>query len=100
MKRVYHKRITNIFCYKTYDKRGGKMYKCFSIREELDKYMVLKGFTNNSLADRLGITYQHLSSVRHKKINTSPKLAKRIADALDVEITDIFTIEAKEEVNQ
>lgn len=75
------------------------MYKCFSIRKELDRHMVLKGYTNNSLADHLGITYQHLSGVRHKKTNTSPKLAKRIADALDVEITDIFTIEAKEEVN-
>lgn len=75
------------------------MYKFFSIREELDKHMVLKGFTNNSLADHLGITYQHLSSVRHKKINTSPKLAKRIAETLDVEITDIFTIEINKEVD-
>ncbi|TDM02119.1 XRE family transcriptional regulator [Macrococcus hajekii] len=61
--------------------------------------MTLKGHTNMTLAKTVGVSYQHLSSIRNKKINASPKLAKRIADTLGVEIEEIFTIEAKKEAN-
>ncbi|WP_281290582.1 helix-turn-helix transcriptional regulator [Macrococcus equipercicus] len=57
--------------------------------------MTLKGYTNMTLAEAVGVTYQHLSSIRNRKVNASPKLAKRIADSLGVEIEQIFTIEAK-----
>ncbi|MDJ1153039.1 helix-turn-helix transcriptional regulator [Macrococcus caseolyticus] len=72
------------------------MYKCYSIQNELDKRMALKGFTNSTLATHLNITYQYLSSIRNRKVNASPKLAKRIADALGVEIEDIFEFDKKE----
>ena len=73
------------------------MYKYRSIQNEFDRRMMLLGLSNKELSQKLNITFQHLSSIRHGKVTPSPALAKRISDTLEVSINDIFTIENKKE---
>lgn len=62
----------------------------------LKKAMFLKGYNLSDLSKELGIGISYLSSIIHGKKTPSPKLAKNIADALDVQIEDLFYFEEKE----
>lgn len=62
----------------------------------LKKAMFLKGYNLSDLSKELGIGLSYLSSIIHGKKTPSPKLAKKIADVLDVDIEDIFEFEMKE----
>lgn len=52
-----------------------------------------KGITQQSLSKKLGITYQSL----HSAISGNPKLEtlQNIADALEVDITELFATDGK-----
>lgn len=58
--------------------------------------MFLKGFNLSDLSNKAEISSTYLSQIVNGKKTPSPKLAKKIADSLDVEIEDIFEFEVKE----
>lgn len=62
----------------------------------LKKVMFLKGYNISELANELGIGVSYLSQILNNKKTLSPKLAKKIANTLSVEIQDIFDFEEKE----
>lgn len=60
------------------------------------KAMFLKGYNLSDLSKELGIGISYLSSIANGKKIPSPKLAKNIANTLDVEIKDLFYFEEQE----
>lgn len=60
------------------------------------KAMFLKGYNLSDLSKELGIGISYLSSIANGKKIPSPKLAKSIANTLDVEIKDLFYFEEQE----
>ncbi|VYU20868.1 helix-turn-helix domain-containing protein [Staphylococcus simulans] len=62
----------------------------------LKKAMFLKGFNLSDLAIKTEVSPTYLSQIVNGKKVPSPKLAKKIANALDVEIEEIFEFEVKE----
>lgn len=72
------------------------MYKYYSIKGEIDKRMMIMGYSNGDLAEKVGVTYHHLSKVRSGKVSASTKLVNKISKVLGVEIEDIFKITEKE----
>ncbi|ATQ50754.1 helix-turn-helix domain-containing protein [Staphylococcus epidermidis] len=62
----------------------------------LKKVMFLKGYNISELANELGIGVSYLSQILNNRKTPSPKLAKKIANTLSVEIQDIFDFEEKE----
>lgn len=60
------------------------------------KSMFLKGYNLSDLSKELGIGISYLSSIANGKKIPSPKLAKSIANTLDVEIKDLFYFEEQE----
>lgn len=62
----------------------------------LKKAMFLKGYNLSDLSNKTGVGISYLSQIINHKKTPSPKLAKKIADVLDVDIEDIFEFEMKE----
>lgn len=60
--------------------------------------MFLRGYNLTHLAEQSGISLSYMSSILKDKRKPSPKVAKKIADVLEVEVSDIFIFE-NEEVN-
>lgn len=60
------------------------------------KAMFLKGFNLSDLSKETGVSISYLSSIINGKKTPSPKLAKNIANVLDLDIEDIFEFEIKE----
>ncbi|PTI99137.1 helix-turn-helix transcriptional regulator [Staphylococcus simulans] len=60
------------------------------------KAMFLKGLNLSELSIKTEVSTTYLSQIVNGKKVPSPKLAKKIANALDVEIEDIFEFELKE----
>lgn len=58
--------------------------------------MLRMGINQILLAKKIGIGNSYLSQIINSKRNPSPVLAKKIADELNCEIDDIFTIEGGE----
>lgn len=73
--------------------------KIFMESKEVKKLMLQNGLNVSALAEQVEVGISYMSQVINGKRNPSPKLAKRIAETLGVEITDIFTIEANKEAN-
>lgn len=72
------------------------MYKYYANTRAINKAMMIKGLTNNELATILNISSQYLSNTRNRNINTSVVLAKRISEALEMSIEDLFTLKEVE----
>lgn len=62
----------------------------------LKKAMFLKGYNFSDLSTKADISKTYLSHIMNGKRTPSPKMAKKIADSLDVDIEDIFKLEIKE----
>ncbi|MCO6333741.1 helix-turn-helix transcriptional regulator [Staphylococcus epidermidis] len=62
----------------------------------IKKAMFINGFNLSYLAHETGVCISYLSQIINGKKIPSPKLAKNIANALDVEIKDLFYFEEKE----
>lgn len=60
------------------------------------KALFLKGYNLSDLSNELGIGISYLSAIVNGKKIPSPKLAKNIANTLDVEIKDLFYFEEQE----
>lgn len=68
-----------------------------NINERLvKKAMFIKGLNLSDLSRETEVGISYLSQIVNGKKVPSPKLAKKIADALEVEIEDIFEFELKE----
>lgn len=68
-----------------------------NINERLvKKAMFIKGLNLSDLSRETEVGISYLSQIVNGKKVPSPKLAKKIADSLDVEIEDIFEFELKE----
>ncbi|KFE41948.1 helix-turn-helix transcriptional regulator [Staphylococcus agnetis] len=68
------------------------MFKVYVKRNDLKKAMFIKGLNLSTLAIKAEVSSTYLSQIINGKKTPSPKLAKKIADALDVEIEDVFEI--------
>ncbi|BFT97315.1 MAG: helix-turn-helix transcriptional regulator [Staphylococcus epidermidis] len=69
--------------------------KTIKLKVELLK----NGLSIVDLSKKVSIDPSYSNQIVNGKRNPSPKLAKRIAETLGVEITDIFTIEINKEAN-
>ncbi len=49
-----------------------------------------KGITGVALAEKINITQQNMSNIMNEKINPSLDTLKKIADALDVSVPELF----------
>lgn len=63
---------------------------------ELRGLIAKNGHTLRSFSKSSGISLSYLSLIINNKATPSPKMAKRIADNLNVDIEDIFEFEMKE----
>lgn len=63
---------------------------------ELRGLIAKNGHTLRSFSKSSGISLSYLSLIINNKATPSPKMAKRIADNLNVDIEDIFEFEVKE----
>lgn len=62
----------------------------------LKKAMFLKGLNLSDLAIKTEVSTTYLSQIINGKKTPSPKLAKKIANVLDLDIEDLFEFEVKE----
>ncbi|HFV7826595.1 TPA: helix-turn-helix domain-containing protein [Staphylococcus aureus] len=58
--------------------------------------MFLKGFNLSDLSRETGVGISYLSQIINGKKIPSPKLAKKMAEVLQVEINELFEFEVKE----
>ncbi|EZI36512.1 DNA-binding protein [Staphylococcus haemolyticus] len=63
---------------------------------ELRGLIAKNGHTLRSFSKSSGISLSYLSLIVNNKATPSPKMAKRIADNLNVDIEDIFEFDLKE----
>lgn len=77
-------------------KKEGDFMTALINKSNLQKYMYLKGYNLSDLSNELDIGVSYLSSIVNGKKTPSPKLAKNIATALNVEIKDLFYFEEQE----
>ena len=63
-----------------------------AIRKELYK----KGLYITGFSNVLGISVNYTNLIINNRRSPSPKLAKKMADVLEVEVSDIFIFENKE----
>ncbi len=73
--------------------------RLFAMSNNIRIHLIKQGLTLTDLSTSVNSDLSYISTVINGKRNPSPKLAKRIADTLGVEIEEIFTIEAKKEAN-
>mgnify|MGYP000046835071 FL=1 len=64
-------------------------------RKWLKELRQQKGFTQEDLAEIIGITRQHIGMIENGNSNPSPKLAKKIAKALNFNWTKFYEDESK-----
>lgn len=63
---------------------------------EIRGLIAKNGYSLRSFSEEHKISLSYLSAILNYKATPSPKMAKRIADALNVEIKDIFEFDLKE----
>lgn len=61
--------------------------------EKIKKLMIIKGFTQKSLAEEIGISHIYANQVINGIRNPGAKIAKDITEVLEVEFNDIFFIQ-------
>lgn len=70
-----------------------KIMSVYLDNQKAKKLMFVKGFNVSSFASEVGIGVSYLSQILNSKKSPSPKLAKKIAETLEVEIQDLFIFE-------
>ncbi|HHU6769534.1 TPA: helix-turn-helix domain-containing protein [Staphylococcus aureus] len=63
---------------------------------KLKEAMFLKGFNLSDLSRETGVGISYLSQIINGKKIPSPKLAKKMAEVLQVEVNELFEFEVKE----
>lgn len=64
--------------------------------QKTKKLMFIKGFNVSSFAAEVGVGISYISQILNGKRSPSPKLAKKIAETLEVEIEDLFIFKENE----
>lgn len=67
------------------------------MRNRLEQLRAAKGWTQQELADRTGVSRQTIISLEHGRYNPSILLAFRLARQFDVKIEDIFLYSEEED---
>lgn len=62
----------------------------------IKKAMFIKGFNLSDLAHETSVGISYLSQIINGKKIPSPKLAKKMADVLQVDVEELFDFEVKE----
>lgn len=70
--------------------RGVENMSAYLDNQKAKKLMFIKGFNVSSLADEVGVGISYISQILNGKRSPSPKLAKKIAETLEVEIEELF----------
>lgn len=60
--------------------------------EKLQKQLAVQGYNKTSFGRASGLSYQTLMNIFNKTQIASPKVAKKICDTLQIEITEVFTL--------
>lgn len=63
---------------------------------KFEEAMFLKGFNLSDLSRETGVGISYLSQIINGKKIPSPKLAKKMAEVLQVEVNELFEFEVKE----
>lgn len=66
----------------------------------LKESIALNGDSYRSYANRIEISYGYLSQIINQKANASPRTAKKIANGIHMEISDIFLLRVLAKVKQ
>lgn len=77
-----------------------KIMSVYLDNQKAKKLMFVKGFNVSSFASEVGIGVSYLSQILNSKKSPSPKLAKKIAETLEVEIEDLFFFKERGELNE
>lgn len=72
-------------------KRGGGGMKLIVNVDKFKELLALKGYNKTSFARASGISDETLRKILRDEIS-SPKMAKRISETLNVELTEIFSL--------
>lgn len=59
---------------------------------KLKKILAVQGFNKTSFGRASGLSYQTLMNVFNRTQLASPRVAKKICDTLQIEITEVFTL--------
>ncbi|AMG33023.1 transcriptional regulator with XRE-family HTH domain [Staphylococcus saprophyticus] len=62
----------------------------------IKKAMFIKGFNLSDLAHETGVGISYLSQIINGKKIPSPKLAKKMSEVLQVDVSELFEFEIKE----
>lgn len=74
-------------------KKGGHFMKVqLKDNQKFRTLLVLKGFTQRSFGRSIGVSESYASQIINGTRNPGPKIAKKIADKLEVEFNDIFLV--------
>jgi len=74
--------------------KGGKAMKIYIKDTTATKRAIYESGVNfEQFAEQVGMNVSYLSQVLNRRVSVSIKMARRIAEALDVEIRDVFDIE-------
>ncbi|MCF6515523.1 helix-turn-helix domain-containing protein [Lactobacillus sp. S2-2] len=60
--------------------------------EEIRLLIAKKGYSIKGFSMKLNISYTYLSRIINNRVSITPQMAKRISDALKVNMNDIFLI--------
>jgi len=66
------------------------------MENKLEMYRSKKGWTQQDLADRVGVSRQTIISLEHGRYNPSILLAFRLAHEFDLTIEDLFIFSNKD----
>lgn len=61
-------------------------------KKNIQKLMFFKGMLMKDLAKEVGVSDGYLSNILNQKTKVSNRVAKKLADVLEVEVKDIFVI--------
>ena len=61
-------------------------------KKNVQKLMFFKGMLMKDLAKEVGVSDGYLSNILNQKTKVSNRVAKKLADVLEVEVKDIFVI--------
>ena len=70
------------------------------MENRLEEYRTQKGWTQQELADRTGVSRQTIISLERGRYNPSIVLAFRLARQFDMKIEDLFIYSAKDDENE
>ena len=60
--------------------------------DKLNKHLAVQGYNKTSFGRVSGLSYQTLMNVFNKTQLASPRVAKKICDTLQIELTEVFTL--------